>query len=98
MLSTPTRHRCSARRLNVISAVVVFEDITDRRQAKRHLELRVAEMVAKNREKDHLLIQQSKLAAMGEMIGHIAHQWRQPINALSILLSNIEDAEALVEN
>ena len=79
--------------LNVISAVVVFEDITDRRQAKRQLELRVSEMVAKNREKDHLLIQQSKLAAMGEMIGHIAHQWRQPINALSILLSNVEDAE-----
>lgn len=42
-----------------------------------------------NRQQD-LLIQQSKLAAMGEMIGNIAHQWRQPLAHISGVFMNIE--------
>ncbi len=83
----------------LIGVEVLFQDITARRNAEaalRHLnetlESRVREEVAKNLEKEHMLIQQSRHAVMGEMIGNIAHQWRQPINALGLLLANIKDA------
>ena len=54
------------------------------------LHKKVKEEVVKQREKENLLIQQSKMAAMGEMIGNIAHQWRQPISAVSAIIMNIK--------
>lgn len=50
------------------------------------LEKRIEDAVAQSKEKDQIMSQQSKLASMGEMMGNIAHQWRQPLNALSLLL------------
>jgi len=41
-------------------------------------------------EQTTMLLQQSKLAAMGEMIGAIAHQWRQPLNAVAVLSQELE--------
>tara|TARA_R110002033_G_scaffold63018_1_gene113893 strand:- start:27562 stop:29049 length:1488 start_codon:yes stop_codon:yes gene_type:complete len=54
------------------------------------LHKKVQEEVKKQREKENLLIQQSKMAALGEMIGNIAHQWRQPISAVSAIMMNIK--------
>ncbi len=82
----------------VIGVASLGQDITERVEVERALKelnetlsLRIAEALAKNRDKDHLLIQQSRLAAMGEMVNNIAHQWRQPLSALSLVLANIKD-------
>ncbi len=52
----------------------------------------VSELKASQRrqkEQEDLLVQQSKMAAMGEMIGAIAHQWRQPLTAISSIALNL---------
>jgi C4-dicarboxylate-specific signal transduction histidine kinase len=42
------------------------------------------------RRKEQLLIQQSRLAAMGEMLVNISHQWRQPLNLLGLILQDLD--------
>jgi len=56
------------------------------------LNKKVKEEIDKNREKEQMLMHQSKLAALGEMLGNIAHQWRHPITRLSLLIQNFEMA------
>ena len=43
--------------------------------------------VTEQRKKDLLFLDQSKMASLGDMIGNIAHQWRQPLSAISTMAS-----------
>ncbi len=65
-------------------------DITALVELNDELEKKVALGISRLRERDELLAQQSKLAAMGEMIGAIAHQWRQPLNEIGIAIQNLK--------
>jgi len=56
----------------IVNFIAVKEDITEKKL-----------MLLEKEAKDKLFFQQSKMAAMGEMLGNIAHQWRQPLSAIS---------------
>jgi len=60
------------------------------RELNETLERKVIEEVEKNREQEQLLVQKSKLIALGEMISNIAHQWRQPLSELSSIIMFIK--------
>ena len=74
----------------------ISTDITERKRMEEAiisinltLEERVKQGIEDIRQKDAMLISQSRLAVMGEMINNIAHQWRQPLNALAIIIQNL---------
>jgi signal transduction histidine kinase len=58
-------------------------------QINKTLEDKVKIEVEKNRKKEKQIFEQSKLAQMGEMIGNIAHQWRQPLSFISTIASSL---------
>ncbi|MCI4624338.1 MAG: GAF domain-containing sensor histidine kinase [Candidatus Magnetoovum sp. WYHC-5] len=62
------------------------------RQMNKNLQKSVQEEVNKYRLQEQMLIQQSKMASMGEMIALIAHQWRQPLNAIALQANDLKDA------
>ena len=64
--------------------------IKEEKEINERLEKKVDEEQSKQKEQEQLLIQQTRLAAMGEMIGNIAHQWRQPLNALGLVFQNLK--------
>ncbi|MGM0623547.1 MAG: PAS domain S-box protein [Campylobacterota bacterium] len=91
---------------NTVGLGSIISDITRQynyekkiKQLNTTLRQEIEKKVKQISQKDKLLQEQAKLAAMGEMIGAIAHQWRQPLNALSINIQNLDDdyADGLID-
>lgn len=92
---------------DIIGYTVIIRDVNESIKLNEQLKKTMQEQektiekeVLKNREKDSLLLQQGRFAAMGEMINMIAHQWRQPLNAVtaaSIALKMRQDLDMLDE-
>lgn len=88
----------------IIAGVHIARDVTEKRRHEEllaaqqkqleeinsSLESRIEKAVAELRNKDDILIQQSRLTAMGEMISNIAHQWRQPLNNIGLIVQSMQ--------
>ena len=95
----------------IVSLLGITRDITDRKLAEKsliekqhqledinmYLEKRIEDAVTDSRKKDQILIQQGRQAAMGEMISNIAHQWRQPLNTLALIVQELRMTYGRVE-
>lgn len=75
---------------SVVIGVAV--DMTKQKVHEEYLNSLIKVEVEKRLSQEEMMIQQSKMAAMGEMIGNIAHQWRQPLNALGIGVQDVPAA------
>ena len=72
--------------------LVIGFDVSLLQKKESILQERVEIETKKSWEQNKLLIQQSKMASMGEMIGHIGHQWRQPLNSLGLMFQKLNKA------
>jgi PAS domain S-box-containing protein len=78
---------------------LVIMDVTSRKKAnellnrrQEYLENKIEKEVHRRRQNERLMMQQSKMAAMGQMMSAIAHQWRQPLNTIAIYIQDFEDS------
>jgi signal transduction histidine kinase len=74
---------------------LLVDNLNNRSIALDEAQEREAIEIKKRVQNEKMLIQQSKMAAMGEMMDAVAHQWKQPLNALSmyseIIKSDFDD-------
>lgn len=85
-------------------AAQLTEEISERKLAQKELFVkqiqlerinetlseRIKHKVEELRRNDQILISQNRQAAMGEMISNIAHQWRQPLNTIGLIIQYLQ--------
>ncbi|MGD9552904.1 MAG: sensor histidine kinase [Arcobacteraceae bacterium] len=74
---------------------LVLEDTVDAKtkelqKLNESLERKIKKEVASSRKKDLIMFQQARLASLGEMIANIAHQWRQPLGAIMVIIQSFQ--------
>ena len=80
---------------------ILEQKVQEKTDALQHLNENLSETVARKvavvEEQQEMLMAQSRLAAMGEMLSMIAHQWRQPLSTTTLRISQLQ-IKSMMEN
>ncbi len=69
---------------------MVNQKTKELQKLNENLEIKIQKEVENSRKKDRIMFQQAKLASLGEMLQNIAHQWRQPLGSLSLIIQSFQ--------
>lgn len=81
-----------------IQNIKLQENQNELQRLNTKLEERVEEELTQRLAQEKMLLQQCRLASMGEMIDSIAHQWRQPLMNINAILMNMDRIIELEQN
>jgi len=70
----------------------VTKKTNELKELNKNLEQKIKDEIAKNEEKQKMMFWQSRFASLGQMLSNIAHQWRQPLTELNLIIYNIKKA------
>lgn len=88
-------YRLKKRSGEIFDVLVNFEMIIDSEGEKIYIFINdisgMKDMERKNLDQERMLIQQTKMATLGEMVALIAHQWQQPINSIAMIVQMLEE-------
>ncbi len=68
----------------------VEEKTKELTELNNYLRIKISKEVAQNRKKDLIMFQQARLASLGEMLNNIAHQWRQPLGSITMIIQSFQ--------
>jgi len=70
----------------------IEKDASEFKMLNNKLENKVSDEIQQRKEQEQMLLRQSRMANMGEMLDSIAHQWRQPLMHINSILMNMDNA------
>jgi len=70
----------------------IEKDAVEFKALNNKLKSKVIDEVQQRKEKEEMLLRQSRMANMGEMLDSIAHQWRQPLMHINSILMNMDNS------
>ncbi|WP_419673000.1 sensor histidine kinase [Aliarcobacter butzleri] len=78
------------KKLHNLQEQKVNEKTKELKKLNNNLEERISKEVALNRKKDIIMFQQARFASLGEMLNNIAHQWRQPLGSITMIIQSFQ--------